>query len=145
MEKIPLTKQDQNLIESALREFDKPLSHDWHGVVAALRLQSGKIVTGFALEAEVPSLTICAEPIAIGKALADLPDDPITTIVAVRRREDTDHKVIPPCGRCREFITDYAPDADVIIFDMDENALCKVKAFELLPFKYTRSVSGTME
>ncbi|MCG8490569.1 MAG: hypothetical protein MI743_03045, partial [Sneathiellales bacterium] len=75
----------------------------------------------------------------IGKTLEDLATDPIQTIVAVRKNEDTDHKVIPPCGRCREFITDYAPDADIIVFDKDENKLVKVKALEMLPFKYNRS------
>ena len=136
MKKLSLTKNDLNLLEIAKDEFKIQTQHDWHGVAAALRLKSGKIHTGMVLEAENPALTICAEPIVIGKSLADLLNDPIECIVAVRDRETTQHKVIPPCGRCREFITDYAPHADVIIFDDESSDLKKVKALDLLPFKY---------
>jgi cytidine deaminase len=139
IEKIPLTEEDYALIEAAQKEFDKPRKHDWHGVASAIRLQSGKIITGLVLESQVPALTICAEPITIGKALDDIPKDPIKTIVAVRNREETSHKVIPPCGRCREFITDYVDqDCHVIIYDSQNRALFKTNAFALLPFKYKR-------
>lgn len=89
------------------------------------------------MEAENPSLTVCAEPFAMEKALPYLKDDPIECIVAVRFRETSNpEKVIPPCGRCREFITDYAPDADVIIYDENDETLWKVAGQDLLPFKY---------
>ncbi|NCC22076.1 MAG: hypothetical protein EOM26_06390 [Alphaproteobacteria bacterium] len=90
MHKKTLEKEDRDLIDAALAEFQKSLPRDWHGVAAALRLRSGKIVTGFVLEAENPALTICAEPIALGKALEDMASDPVTTIVAVRAREKTE-------------------------------------------------------
>ncbi len=137
MNKQPLNNDDYDLIKAAHDAFEnKSLSKDWHGVAAAIRLQSGEIVTSLVLEAENPSLTICAEPIAIGKALDKIANDPVTGIVAVRKREPSEHKVIPPCGRCREFITDYCPDADVIVHDDKNNTLIKVPAPDLLPFKY---------
>lgn len=136
MHKQNLEKEDHGLIDATNAEFQKSLPKDWHGVAAALRLRSGKIVTGFVLEAENPALTICAEPIALGKALEDMAADPVTTIVAVRARETTSHKVIPPCGRCREFITDYCTDAGVIVYDEEAGELIKVPAADLLPFKY---------
>lgn len=136
MQRKKLETADFDLISIANAEFKKSLLKDWHGVASALRLRSGKVVTSFVLEAENPSLTICAEPIVLGKALEDIVSDPVTTIVAVRAREKTDHRVIPPCGRCREFITDYCPDADVIVHDDKEDELIKVPAADLLPFKY---------
>ncbi len=136
MKKTELDDADYELIEEAHKEFDKKTMHDWHGVSCGIRLASGKIITGLVLEAENPSLTICAEPIVIGKALTDISDDPIITIVATRNRELTKYKVIPPCGRCREFITDYCPDANVIIHDDSDSTIFKVPASDLLPFKY---------
>ncbi len=135
MEKLSLDDLDYELIKHAHRVFET-VDSDWHGVSSALQLQSGKIFTGVVLEAEVPALTVCAEPFAIEKALPHIKNDPIVSIVATRFREETDHKVIPPCGRCREFITDYAPDAGVIIYDDKEEKLYKIKAIDLLPFKY---------
>lgn len=134
-----LTDFDRDLIEAAKREFGKQTTHDWHGVACAIRLKSGQVITSLVLEAENPSLTICAEPIAIGKAINDIVDDQIEVIVAVRARETSDHKVIPPCGRCREFITDYAIGADVIVYDNETQTLVKVSAPSLLPFKYKRA------
>ena len=129
MDKFELTENDLRLIDIATEEFNKKLQHDWHGVSAA-------ITTGFVLESEVSSLTVCAEAIAIGKTLDILVDDPIECIVAVRKRDEADRKVIPPCGRCREFINNYAPDALVIIYDQTTNELFKVTAQSLLPFRY---------
>ncbi|QQG35429.1 MAG: cytidine deaminase [Micavibrio aeruginosavorus] len=136
MKTSPLETADYDLIKAAQSEFLAIRSHNWHGVASALRLKSGAIISGMVLEAENPSLTICAEPITIGKALDHIHSDPIVCIVAVRDREETEHKVIPPCGRCREFITDYAQDAYVIIHSLEENTLIKVLATDLLPFKY---------
>lgn len=137
-ETFSLSEEDHLLVERARDIFSTPLRHDWHGVSCALLLSNGDIVTSFVLEAENPSLTICAEPIAIGKVLDKLAEHQITTIVAVRDREETPHKVIPPCGRCREFITDYAENAFVIV-SPDGSNLAKVKATDLLPFKYCRA------
>jgi cytidine deaminase len=141
MHKEELTKDDFALIEAAKALFDQNMKKDWHGVASAIRLHSGKIETAFVLEAEVSSLTVCAEPIVIGKVLTHLNTDPIDCIVAVRRNESTDHKVIPPCGRCREFITDYdeTGEARVIVYDAYANDLFKMKACDLLPFKYSKS------
>lgn len=136
MIKHPLDVSDFELIKAANAEFQKGAPKNWHGVAAAIRLADGEIVTARVLEAENPALTICAEPIVIGKALEAISTRPIFCIVAVREREMTDHKVIPPCGRCREFITDYAPEASVIVYDEAAKKLVKVGAGDLLPFKY---------
>ena len=140
MKKENLTSADHALICSAHDEFNKKTQHGWHGVSAAVRLKSGEVFSSLVLEAEVPALTVCAEPVLIGKILNIICDDPVETIVATRLRENTDHKVIPPCGRCREFITDYCKAANVIVYDDESNALCKVAAVDLLPFKYNKAM-----
>ena len=136
-----LSEADHALIEHALAEFDKELQHDWHGVACAIRLQSGRVVSGLVLEATVPSLTVCAELVVLGKAMDEFATDPVKRVVAVRARETSDHKVIPPCGRCREFLTDYCPDASVIVSDQEQHRLVLVSVWDLLPFKYRREAS----
>lgn len=42
--------------------------------------------------------------------------------------------IVPPCGMCRELISDYAPDARVIL-EFDDGIRC-VPVLELLPEKY---------
>lgn len=138
MNKIKLSNDDLRLIKETNQKFQTKLEKNWHGVCSGILFSSGEIITGFVLETENPSLTVCAEPIAIGKALEKMQNQTAQTIVAVRKRETTEHKIIPPCGRCREFITDYFPDINVIIFDSKENEVFKVCANDLLPYKYSR-------
>ncbi len=139
MKKYLLNSDDHDLIKYAIQSFGIELSREWHGVASAVRLRSGRMERGFVLESENPALTVCSEPIVIGKVLEDIDRDPVITIVAVRNRDKTDDKVIPPCGRCREFMTDYAPDANVIVYDKQEQGLRKVSTIDLLPFKYEAS------
>jgi cytidine deaminase len=66
----------------------------------------------------VGRLQICAETVALGRAVLE-GDGSIATAVAVRhpKPEETDRDiaVVSPCGACRELITDYAPEALVIV------------------------------
>ena len=73
-------------------------------------------------------MAVCAEAIAIGMAAAQ-GDTEIETIVAV----DRNGRVVPPCGMCRELISDYAPSCKVIITDEESTTID-----ELLPRKYQR-------
>jgi len=72
--------------------------------------------------------------VAIGAA-ATAGDTDIDTIVAVCETG----AIVSPCGMCRELISDYAPEARVIILRDGEPALVPVG--ELLPDKYTRQES----
>lgn len=56
-------------------------------------------------------------------------DTELETIVAVDRQG----RVVPPCGMCRELISDYAPGCQVIITEAEV-----VEIGELLPRKYQR-------
>ena len=111
----------------------------WHTVAAAVRSNDGQIWTGVHLGATVGRLSVCAEPIAFGRAVLD-GDGTIETIVAVRhpKPEETDRElaVVSPCGACRELIVDYSPDAWVILKGSD--GLLKVKVSALLPSPYRR-------
>lgn len=81
---------------------------------------------------------MCAEAIAIGRAVTDGDGSEIETIVAVRQAsgDDLEPQVVAPCGMCREMISDYAPGARVIISGPD--GIHVVPITRLLPGKYVR-------
>ncbi len=132
----PLDAADQELIaaaEAALLRHYRPF---WHTVSAALRGHDGRIWTGVHLGATVGRLSICAEAIAFGRAVME-GDGTIATAVALRHpKPDEDFReiaIVPPCGACRELITDYAPDAWVIL-----PGPVKLPIRTLLPVPYRR-------
>lgn len=74
------------------------------GVVSALVTDKGNIYLGVCIDAAC-SLGFCAEHNAIGNMITR-GESRIASIVAVGQ----DGKVLPPCGRCREFIYQVDPD-----------------------------------
>ncbi len=69
------------------------------GVGCALAAESANIYTGVCIDAAC-SVGFCAEHAAIA-AMVTAGENRITHIVAVNH----DGEVLPPCGRCREFIS----------------------------------------
>ena|SRR5690606_35018044 len=140
MERFPLTDADRELIKAACDKVRKPVmhfsgSHRPAPVGAALRLDNGEILTAINLKADVASLSVCAEPMLIAEARQRL-DRKIETIVAVYYIEGQEPRVIPPCGRCRELMTDFGKTGMVIMREPRGSALFKVHARDLLPYKY---------
>jgi cytidine deaminase len=134
-----LNKSDLELVEAVcdvLRTHYRPF---WHTVAAAVRDGSGRVWTGLHLGATVGRLQICAEAVAVGRAVLE-GDGYISTIVAVRHpkpdEEDRSLAVVSPCGGCRELLFDFGPDAWVII--PLGTALVKLPARALLPLPYRR-------
>jgi len=70
--------------------------------------------------------------IALGMAVA-AGDSEVVTIVAVTRRDDNEWEILPPCGMCRELLSDYAPDAHAIVPGAGNPNLVAIS--DLLPTK----------
>jgi cytidine deaminase len=134
-----LTTADEDLLELAhetlLRHY-RPL---WHTVAAAIRGRDGRTWTGLHLGATVGRLSICAEAIALGRAILE-GDGTIDTMVAVRHPKPDEAErtpaVVSPCGACREMIMDFDPAARVIL--PSTAGLRRVPASLLLPSPYRR-------
>lgn len=135
-----LTQQDQDLIKIAKQEIKKLFSYKKHHLATAIRTKNGQVVTGINMAGSFGCNDICAEQITLGKALSEGLTD-IETIVSVRHPKPDDKnqqlKVANPCGKCRELIIDYTPEAVVIVRD-DNNKLKKVKATKLIPHRYKK-------
>jgi cytidine deaminase len=137
---VKLNKADKELIAAATAAIKSRYRDDWQEVGAALRTRSGRIFTGVNLDAYLGRMAVCAEAVALGRALVDVGDDGIETIVAVRHPPPTDKNrkiaVVSPCGACRELIFDYDRKAHVIVPNGRTAAVVPIA--ELLPNKYSR-------
>lgn len=136
---IALAVADHELIEAANRVLEKHYRTFWHTVGAAIRSTDGRIWTGLHIGATVGRLAICAEAVALGRAILE-GNGTIDTIVAVRHpkpeEDDRELAVVSPCGACREMIIDHAPAARVIV--RDEGTLIKLPIRLMLPLPYRR-------
>jgi len=136
----PLGPKDHALIEAARDAIRNRYRNEWQEVGAALRTRDGRIITGVNIDAYLGRMAVCAEAVAIGRAITEAGDQGIETIVAVRhpKPDETDQTiaVVSPCGSCREIIHDYDAKARVIVPNGDEPSVATIA--ELLPNKYMR-------
>lgn len=82
-------------------------------VGAALEDESGRIHTGVNVENATYGLTVCAERIAIFKAISEGARKFKRIAVAT----DTD-KLTPPCGACRQIIWEFCGDIEVTLVNL---------------------------
>lgn len=102
--------------------------HFNHTVGAAVRCPNDKIYVGV----NVYSLHgACAEQVALGNAIT-CGEREFQSIVAVRGIDGAE--ILPPCGNCRQMLSDYAPECEVILASAGGGR--KLLAKELLPFSY---------
>ncbi|MGD0026215.1 MAG: cytidine deaminase [Xanthobacteraceae bacterium] len=135
-----MSAADNELIVAATAAIKQRYRYDWQEVGAALRTRSGKIFAGVNLDAYLGRMAVCAEAVALGRAVVELGDAGIDTIVAVRHPapEETDQAiaVVSPCGACRELIYDYDRNARVIVPEGASPTVLPIG--DLLPNKYSR-------
>jgi cytidine deaminase len=135
-----LTAKDEALIAAARKAIKQRYRNEWQEVGAALRTRDGRVITGVNIDAYLGRMAVCAEAVAIGRAITEAGDQGIETIVAVRHPKpdepDQTIAVVSPCGSCREIIHDYDAKARVIVPNGDEPSVATIA--ELLPNKYVR-------
>lgn len=107
-----ISQEDLELVAAAKAIIRERYKAGWHAVGAALRTESGRVFTGVHLEASIGRIAICAEAVALGRAICE-GESAVAAIVAVRHpaagAANPEIQVIPPCGMCREMIADYVP------------------------------------
>lgn len=143
MAKKPVQKQSgwKNRLIEAAKEAQKnaycPYSH--YPVGAAVLTESGAIYTGCNVENASYGLAICAERVAIFKAVSA--GEKQVTALAVSA------KSAKPCGACRQVIIEFAPkDAPVFYVDWHPKAkkakVTGTRAGRLLPQAFDPKEAG---
>ena len=109
-----MSESDNQLIEAAaaarlrsVAPFSKFL------VGAVLQTDEGKIFTGCNVESASYGLTVCAERVAIWKALSE-GERNFTNLVIVADTES----LTPPCGTCRQIIWEFCKHAKIILANL---------------------------
>ena len=96
-------------------------------VGAAVRAENGKVYTGCNIESASYGLTVCAERVAIWKALSE-GERQFTELAVVADTES----LTPPCGTCRQIIWEFAKHATIVLANLrGQKETVSIK--ELLP------------
>lgn len=98
-------------------------------VGAALRGISGTIYTGCNIENRSYSPTVCAERTAVFKAVSE-GETEFTDIAVVGL--DCEYP-LPPCGVCRQVLTEFGKNTNVIMAGKDLNSYIVKKLSDLMP------------
>ena len=128
----------QQLVETAkgarLRSI-APFSNFLVG--AAVKTAEGKVYTGGNVESASYGLTVCAERVAIWKALTE-GERQFTELAIVADTET----LTPPCGTCRQIIWEFAKNATIILGNLHgETQIVSIR--DLLPRAFdARFLSG---
>jgi cytidine deaminase len=99
-------------------------------VGAAIETADGTVFTGCNIENATYGLTLCAERVAIFKAISE--GHRRFTRVAVVADTETP---TPPCGACRQILWEFAGDIEVILANT-EGATAHHQLRELLPHPF---------
>ena len=106
-------------------------------VGAALECADGTIVTGCNIENATYGLTVCAERVALWKALSE----GRTAFVRLAVVADTDRPT-PPCGACRQLLWEYCGDVEILLANLRQET-GRVRLADLLPMPFDRSLLVT--
>jgi cytidine deaminase len=99
-------------------------------VGAALETADGQVITGCNVENATYGLTICAERVAVFKAISEGHRQFVRVAVAADTQEPT-----PPCGACRQILWEFGGDLEVILGNLEgEKARYQLK--DLLPHPF---------
>jgi cytidine deaminase len=109
-----LSESENQLIEEAtaarvrsIAPFSKFL------VGAALQTDEGKVFTGCNVESASYGLTVCAERVAIWKALSEGERDFARLVIVADTAQLT-----PPCGTCRQIIWEFCKHATIVLANL---------------------------
>ena len=118
--------------QEALNYVHAPYSNYYVG--AALLCEDGTIFTGCNIEND-SILSICAERVALCKALSEGKKDFKAMVVVGKSKEDTTLVPTIPCGYCRQFMNEFCP-SDFSIYTYSNKTLTQYTLAQLLPHSY---------
>ena len=125
---IDLTQQERqfliDLANEARRRAYAPYSN--YAVGAAVRSRSGRIFTGVNVENAAYPMTICAERVALFKAVSE--GEREFDVIAVVTADGGS-----PCGGCRQVLAEFGTDIVVLIGNGTGKLVTETTVADLLP------------
>ena len=104
----------ESLIEAAkAARRNARAAHSRFKVGAALETASGSLFTGCNVENATYGLTVCAERVAVWKALSEGEGDFRRIAIVADTAELT-----PPCGACRQILWEFCGDIELILVNL---------------------------
>jgi len=102
-------------------------------VGAALLTEDGRIYTGCNIENSTYGLTVCAERVAIFKALSE-GAGPFVKIAVVTESP----RLTPPCGSCRQLLWEFCGDIEILMANR-QGRQRRVRLSKLFPEPFEKS------
>lgn len=127
METMLTNELRDKLVQMALEARQRAYApYSKYRVGAAALTSSGKFFTGANVESAAYPTSMCAERVAIFKAVTD-GEREFVALAVVTSNGGT------PCGACRQVMAEFGLDTVVLIADTEGNLKQEAKVSELLP------------
>ena len=124
-----MTKQE--LCQTALDMLSRSYSpYSRFPVGAALACADGSVYTGCNIENAAYGPSVCAERVAVFKAVSEGKREFVRIAVAASTK-----KFCAPCGVCRQVLQEFAPDLEVILVNCDGETK-ELTQRDLLPYSF---------
>lgn len=128
---------DDDLVQTARDAMDNAYApYSKFRVGAAVLTRGGVIYTGVNVENASYGLTVCAERVAVFKAVSEGRRD-ITRIAVVSSSGERTY----PCGACRQVLNEFGKDMRVVLGDKEGKTI-SVPLSDLLPHSFGRESLG---
>lgn len=128
--------EDQDLIIAARDAATRSYSpYSRYPVGAALLFSDGSVVTGTNIENASYGLALCAETVAVARAMADGARGGLVAVAVTGPEDRAGGAPITPCGRCRQVLSELAQlgGTDPEVLCVGEDEVRRVKLSALLP------------
>ena len=129
--------QEQALIAAAYAAAEQAYApYSDYPVGAALLFADGAVVTGCNVENASYGLALCAETVAVAKALGEGRRGGLTAVAVVGLKADAEP--ITPCGRCRQVLNEVASlgGTDPLVLCVSAEGVRRVTLSALLPHAF---------
>ena len=127
---------DEQLIDAARDAAAHSYSpYSDFAVGAALRFADGSVVTGTNVENASYGMALCAETVAVAKAMADGRRGGLEAVAVTGPGGKGGSAPITPCGRCRQVLYELAAlgGTDPVVLCVGPKSVTRLKLSALLP------------
>lgn len=128
---------DRELLSLAVKAMENSYSpYSGCKVGAALLAESGKVFTGTNIENAAFGPTVCAERVAIFKAVSE-GETSFSRIAVVGGKNGVIDGIFAPCGVCRQVMKEFCSDDFTVIMGISETEYKALPLSELLPLSFS--------